>query len=50
MAGAEVQDPGNYVPGSYDDVAAAYYSGRLSDDQYTILVKAIADSKKAEDE
>jgi hypothetical protein len=46
---SEMQDPGHYIPGSYDDVAAAYHRGRLSDAQYTVLVSAIADSKTAQD-
>lgn len=49
MAAAEMQDPEPYVPGSYDDVAAAYHSGRLSDADYAVLVEAIADSKRADD-
>lgn len=47
MAAAELQDPEPYVPGSYDDVAAAYHQGRLSDADYTLLIEAIADSKRA---
>lgn len=47
MAAAELQDPEPYVPGSYDDVAAAYHRGRLSDADYTLLIEAIADSKRA---
>ena len=50
MARADIQDPGHYVAGSYDDVAAAYNSGRLSDTEYATLVSAIAASKTAEDE
>jgi hypothetical protein len=49
MAAEEAQDPDPYVPGSYDDVAAAYHSGRLSEAQYATLVQAIADSKRRED-
>jgi hypothetical protein len=50
MARLDAQDPGHYVPGSYDDVAAAYHRGQLTDTEYTILVNAITDSKSAEDE
>jgi hypothetical protein len=50
LARSEIQDPDHYTPGSYDDVAAAYHRGRLNDDQYTVLVSAITDSKTAEDE
>jgi len=49
MAAAEQQDPESYVAGSYDDVAAAYHRGRLSDDDYSILIEAIAESKRAAD-
>jgi hypothetical protein len=44
------QDPEPYIPGSYDDVAAAYHDGDLSLDQYEVLAQAISDSMKAEDE
>jgi hypothetical protein len=50
MARTEIQDPDHYIPGSYDDVAAAYHSGRLTDAQYTTLITAIADAKAEEDE
>ena len=43
------QDPEPYVPGSYDDVAAAYHRGDITIEQYDILAHAIADSKDAED-
>jgi hypothetical protein len=43
------QDPEPYIPGSYDDVAAAYHRGDLTIEQYDILAHAIADSKEAED-
>jgi len=49
LATADMRDPDSYVPGSYDDVAAAYHGGRLTDEQYTILVTAITESKNAED-
>ena len=50
MAAAELEDPDPYVPGSYDDVAAAYHRGHLTDAQYAVLIEAIADSKRAEDQ
>jgi hypothetical protein len=50
MAAAELEDPDPYVPGSYDDVAAAYHRGHLTDDQYSVLIEAIAESKRAEDQ
>jgi hypothetical protein len=49
MASQEMRDPEPYVPGSYDDVAAAYHRGELSDEQYAVLIEAIAESKRSED-
>jgi hypothetical protein len=43
------QDPEPYVPGSYDDVAAAFHRGDLSSEQYGILAEAMAESMRAED-
>lgn len=43
------QDPEPYVPGSYDDVAAAYHRGDLTLQQYDVLAHAIAESMRAED-
>jgi hypothetical protein len=50
MAAAAQQDPEPYVPGSFDDVAAAYHRGDLSDDDYEVLARAMAESKRAEDQ
>jgi hypothetical protein len=49
MAAAELSDPDLYVPGSYDDVAAAFHNGRLTEVEYTTLIEAIAESQRAED-
>lgn len=49
MAAAAQQDPEPYVPGSFDDVTAAYHRGDLSDDEYEVLAQAMAESKRAED-
>lgn len=46
MAAAELEDPDPYIPGSYDDVVAAYDRGRLTDAQYAVLVTAIAESRR----
>jgi hypothetical protein len=43
------EDPEPYIPGSYDDVAAAFHRGDLSIDQYDLLAHAIAESMLAED-
>jgi hypothetical protein len=47
-AAADLEDPDPYIPGSYDDVVAAYDRGQLTDDQYAVLAKAIADATTAE--
>jgi hypothetical protein len=44
------EDPEPYLPGSFDDVAAAFHRGDLSSTQYGVLVQAMADSVRAEDE
>jgi hypothetical protein len=49
MATAAQQDPDPYVPGSFDDVLAAYDQGKLSDAEYEILSEAVAESKRDED-
>ena len=50
MAARAQEDPEPYVPGSFDDVSAAFHRGDLSRAEYRILSKAVADSKRAEDE
>lgn len=49
LATAAQQDPEPYVPGSFDDVVAAYDRGEISDDEYEALSEAVAESKRAED-
>ncbi len=49
LALEQLGDPEPYEPNSYDDVAAAYHSGRLTDAQYAVLAQAIADAQKGED-
>ena len=49
LAAAAQQDPEPYVPGSFDDVVAAYDRGEISDDEYEVLSEAVAESKRAED-
>src|SRR5262249_55676509 len=49
MAAAEQEDPDPYIPGSYDDVVAAYDRGRLNDAQYKTLVNAIAEARRTEE-
>jgi len=49
LAAAAQQDPEVYEPGSFDDVVAAYDLGKITDDEYAVLVEAVAESKRAED-
>jgi hypothetical protein len=48
LAAAELEDPDAYIPGSYDDVVAAYDLGRLGDAQYAVLAEAIAEARRRE--
>jgi len=50
LAAAAEQDPEPYVPGSFDDVAAAYDLGKITDDEYAVLAEAVAEAKRAQDE
>lgn len=50
MAAAAERDPEPDVPGSFDDVVAAYDRNELSDQEYEVLSQAVADAKRAEDE
>jgi hypothetical protein len=50
LAAAAQEDPDVYMPGSFDDVAAAHQQGQISDDEYAVLSSAVAESKRAEDE
>lgn len=49
MAAAAQQDPEPYIPGSFDDVVAAYDLGKITDAEYAVLAEAVAESKRAED-
>jgi hypothetical protein len=49
LATAAEQDPDPYVPGSFDEVAAAYRRGELSRSDYRTLARAAAESSWAED-
>ncbi len=50
MAAAAQEDPEPYVPGSFDELAAAYRRGELTRAQYRTLAEAVAESLRAEDE
>ena len=49
MAARAQEDPESYVPGSFDDVIAAYDQGVLTDDDYRVLSAAVAEAGRAED-
>jgi hypothetical protein len=49
FAAAAQQDPEPYMPGSFDDVAAAHQEHEITDEEYAVLSAAVADSKRAED-
>jgi hypothetical protein len=48
-AAAEQQDPDIYLPGSFDDVIAAYDQQKISREQLRVLSEAIAEAQRAED-
>jgi hypothetical protein len=50
MAAAALEDPEPDVPGSFDEVVAAYDRGDLTRAQYRTLAEAVAESLRAEDE
>jgi hypothetical protein len=48
-AARSIQDPGPYVPGSFDDVLAAYDRHDLTHDEYQVLAQAASDAMDADD-
>lgn len=49
LLAAEFDDPDTYIPGSFDDVIAAYDQQKLTREQLRILSAAVADAQRAED-
>lgn len=49
LAARELEDPDPYIPGSFDDVAAAYHQKKITRDQFRILSEAVAEAQRAED-
>jgi hypothetical protein len=49
LAAAAERDPDPYLEGSFDDVAAAFHRGELSDLEYEVLARAMAESMREED-
>jgi hypothetical protein len=50
LAAAELADPEPYIPGSFDDVTAAYHRGDLTDDEYDVLANAMTESVRVAEE
>jgi hypothetical protein len=50
MAAAAECDPEPDIPGSFDEVVAAYDRGELSRAEYRVLSEAVADSIRAEEQ
>lgn len=50
LATAAERDPAPYLEGSFDDVAAAFHRGDLSDAQYEVLAQAMAESMRKQDQ
>jgi hypothetical protein len=50
LAAAAQLDPRGNVPGSFDEVLAAYDRGEITREQYRTLVEAAAESIRAEHE
>ena len=49
MAARAQEDPGSDVPGSFDDVEAAFFRHELSLEEYELLRAAVTQAPKAED-
>jgi hypothetical protein len=49
LAASAQRDPEPDVPGSFDEVDAAYEQGKLSEDEYDTLAAAMSESLRAED-
>ncbi|HUZ57115.1 MAG TPA: hypothetical protein VMU94_31935 [Streptosporangiaceae bacterium] len=49
LAATELEDPDPYLPGSYDDVAAAFHQKKITREQFRVLSDAVAEAQRAED-
>jgi hypothetical protein len=50
MATVAQEDPEPFIPGSFEQVAAAYRRGELTRPQYRVLAEAVAESSWAKDQ
>lgn len=50
MAARAQQDPGSDVPGSFDDVEAAFFRHELSAEEYELLRAAATEAVRSEDQ
>jgi hypothetical protein len=50
MAALAQEDPGSDVPGSFDEVEAAFFRHDLSNDEYEFLAAAVEDALRAQDQ
>lgn len=48
--GAELDDAEPHLPGSFDDVSAAYHRDEITLEQYSVLREAVLDSYRTEDQ
>jgi hypothetical protein len=49
LAARAQEDPEPDLPGSFDEVTAAFYRGEIADSDYEVLAQAMAESKRADD-
>ena len=49
LAAADIRDPEPYLPGSFDDVIAAYDQHKISREQLRVLSEAVAEAQRVED-
>jgi hypothetical protein len=48
MAARTLEDPEPDMPGSYDEVSAAYYRREITSEQYQVLSDAVAEAIRAQ--
>jgi len=48
LAAAQLRDPDPYLPGSFDDVIAAYDQKKITREQFRVLGEAVTEAERAE--